>query len=183
MGFCLFNNVALAAQRAQESRPGSRADRRLGRASWQRHARHLLDRRRVGFFSIHRWPFYPGTGDDDETGSGRGLGCIVNEPVQFGTPVAEFHARFERALIDLAAKMKPQLVLVSAGFDAHREDPIGSLDLETEDFAKLTKTVLAVAQQHAQGRVVSLLEGGYNPMRLAQSVETHLIELLRATAT
>jgi acetoin utilization deacetylase AcuC-like enzyme len=184
MGFCLFNNAAIAARAAIDEHD---LDRVLI-VDWDVHHGNgtqetFWEDGRVGFLSIHRWPFYPGTGDSDETGSGRGLGCIVNEPVQFGTPVAEFHARFERALIDLAAKMKPQLVLVSAGFDAHREDPIGSLDLETEDFAKLTKTVLAVAQQHAQGRVVSLLEGGYNPMRLAQSVETHLIELLRATAT
>ena len=90
----------------------------------------------------------------------------------------EFHARFERALIDVAAKVNPQLVLISAGFDAHREDPIGSLGLETEDFSRLTSSVLGVADEYADGRVVSLLEGGYNPARLAESVMTHLHGLL-----
>jgi acetoin utilization deacetylase AcuC-like enzyme len=132
----------------------------------------------VGFFSIHRWPFYPGTGDVGETGAGRGLGFTVNEPVEFGTPRELYHDRFERALVLLAAKVRQQLVLISAGFDAHREDPVGSLGLESEDFIRLTQTVLAVAREHAGGRIVSLLEGGYNPARLAESVELHLRELL-----
>jgi len=134
---------------------------------------------RVGFLSIHRFPFYPGSGDADETGKGKGLGMIANVPVGFGTPLREYHQRFERALTDLAAKVQPQLVLISAGFGAHREDPIGSLGLEVEDFAKLTQTVLNVAHQYAEGRVVSVLEGGYNPKRLAESVGVHLEELLR----
>jgi acetoin utilization deacetylase AcuC-like enzyme len=181
MGFCLFNNVAVAARAAL-------AEQQLDRVlivDWDVHHGNgtqemFWEDGRVGFLSIHRWPFYPGTGDADETGSGRGLGWIVNEPVQFGTPVQEFHARFERSLAHLAAKVRPQLVLVSAGFDAHREDPIGSLELEVEDFARLTQTVLGVADEHAGGRIVSLLEGGYHPRRLAESVGVHLAELLAA---
>ncbi len=179
MGFCLFNNVAVAAHAAL-------AEHQLDRVlivDWDVHHGNgtqetYWEDGRVGFLSIHRWPFYPGTGDEDETGAGRGLGWIVNVPVQFGTPRREFHDRFERALIALAAKVQPQLVLISAGFDAHREDPIGSLGLEVEDFAHLTQTVLATAREHAGGRVVSLLEGGYHPQRLAESVEAHLAELL-----
>ena len=182
MGFCLFNNVAIAAQAAI-------AEHELDRAlivDWDVHHGNgtqevFWEDGRIGFFSIHRWPFYPGTGDADETGAGRGLGWIVNEPVEFGTPRELFHDRFERALIALAAKVRPQLVLISAGFDAHREDPVGSLGLEVEDFKRLTHTVLGVAQEHAGGRVVSLLEGGYNPPRLAESVEVHLRELLGAS--
>jgi acetoin utilization deacetylase AcuC-like enzyme len=179
MGFCLFNSVAIAARAAL-------ADYGLDRVlivDWDVHHGNgtqetFWEDGRVGYFSIHRWPFYPGTGDADETGSGRGLGWIANEPVKFGTPRREFHDRFERALSALAAKVRPQLVLISAGFDAHREDPIGSLELETEDFGRLTKTVLGVAYEYAGGRTVSLLEGGYNPQRLAESVEVHLRELL-----
>jgi acetoin utilization deacetylase AcuC-like enzyme len=181
MGFCLFNNVAVAAHSAL-------AEHQLDRVlivDWDVHHGNgtqetFWEDGRVGFFSIHRWPFYPGTGDEDETGSGRGLGCVVNVPVQFGTPRREFHERFERELTALAARVQPQLILISAGFDAHREDPIGSLGLEVEDFAHLTQTVLAIAREHAGGRVVSLLEGGYHPQRLAESVEVHLAELVGA---
>jgi len=181
MGFCLFNNVAIAAQAALAEHD---VDRVLI-VDWDVHHGNGTQETfwqdgRVGFFSIHRWPFYPGTGGSDETGSGRGLGWMANEPVEFGTPRETYHERFERALVELAAKVDPQLVLISAGFDAHREDPIGSLELETEDFGRLTKTVLAVAREYAGGKVVSLLEGGYNPQRLAESVEVHLKELIAA---
>jgi acetoin utilization deacetylase AcuC-like enzyme len=184
MGFCLFNSVAIAARAAL-------AEHNLDRVlivDWDVHHGNgtqeiFWEDGRVGFLSIHRWPFYPGTGDSDEIGSGRALGWISNIPVAFGTPRREFHDRFELALADLAAKVRPQLVLISAGFDAHREDPIGSLELETEDFGMLTKTVLAVAHEFAGGRTVSLLEGGYNPQRLAESVEVHLRALIEDRAT
>ena len=107
---------------------------------------------------------------------------IANVPVQFGTPLDEYHDRFESASPIWPRKVQPQLVIVSAGFDAHRQDPIGSLELEVEDFGRLTSTVKAVARQHAGGRIVSVLEGGYNPGRLAESVEVHLAELLTGSA-
>ncbi len=132
----------------------------------------------VGFLSIHRWPFYPGTGDKDETGTAAGLGFTLNLPVEFGTPREVYLDRFRGELERFAAKMRPQLMLISAGFDAHREDPIGSLDLEIEDFQTLTRQVLDVAAVHAGGRVVSVLEGGYNTSILAACVETHLQEML-----
>ena len=134
---------------------------------------------RVGFFSIHRWPFYPGTGDTDETGAGSGLGTTVNLPVQFGMPRDEYLQRFQTALENFANRLRPQLILISAGFDSHRDDPIGSLELETEDFITLTRIVTGVANTHCQGRVVSVLEGGYNPGILAGCVEVHLRELLK----
>ena len=179
MGFCLFNSVAVAAYAAL-------AEHQIERVlivDWDVHHGNgtqemFWEDGRVAFLSIHRFPFYPGTGDSDEIGSGRGLGWIQNVPIEFGTPRQSFHDQFERALTDLAAKVRPQLILISAGFDAHREDPIGSLELETEDFAGLTKTVLGVAHEYAGGRTVSLLEGGYNPERLAESVEAHLTELI-----
>jgi acetoin utilization deacetylase AcuC-like enzyme len=179
MGFCLFNNVAIAARAAIEEHG---LDRVLI-VDWDvHHGNGTQDAfyrdEQVGFLSIHRWPFYPGSGASDETGSGPGLGFTRNLPVEFGTPRAEYRDRFRQELESFAADLRPQLVLVSAGFDSHREDPIGSLGLEVEDFAGLTQDVLDVAAAHAGGRVVSLLEGGYNPQRLAESVGEHLKILL-----
>jgi acetoin utilization deacetylase AcuC-like enzyme len=179
MGFCLFNNVAVAAHAAL-------AEHELDRVlivDWDvHHGNGTQDAfyrdGRVGFFSIHRSPFYPGTGAADETGSGDGLGTTVNLPIPFGTPRDRYLAIFTRELEKLAERIRPQLVLLSAGFDSHREDPIGSLGLEVEDFEDLTRAVIDAAVAHAQGRLVSLLEGGYNPPVLARCVATHLQTLL-----
>jgi acetoin utilization deacetylase AcuC-like enzyme len=131
----------------------------------------------VAFFSIHRYPFYPGTGAKDETGTGAGLGMTKNVPLPFGTSRREYQAAYRAELESLADRVRPELVLVSAGFDAHAEDPVGSLGLETEDFEVLTREIVDVAETHAQGRIVSVLEGGYNVSRLAGCVEVHLREL------
>jgi len=179
MGFCLFNNVAIAARVATDEH---QLDRVLV-VDWDVHhgngtqATFWTDPR-VGFFSIHRWPFYPGTGDRDETGAGPGLGWTVNLPVTFGTSRKEYLAQFQVALEDFADRMRPQIVLISAGFDSHRDDPVGSLGLEIEDFIELTRMVMDVANTHCNGRLVSVLEGGYNPGILAGCVEVHLRELL-----
>lgn len=183
MGFCLLNNVAIAAKCAI-------AEHQLDRVlivDWDVHHGNgtqdvFYSDDQVSFFSMHRWPFYPGTGDKDETGSGRGLGFTKNVPVAFGSPREKIVAQFQKELEDFAAKTKPQLVIISAGFDAHVRDPIGSLELETEDFRTLTKVVQGVADVHAGGRIVSALEGGYHPQRLAESVEVHLDELLKKKA-
>jgi acetoin utilization deacetylase AcuC-like enzyme len=180
MGFCLLNNVAIAAKCAI-------AEHKLDRVlivDWDVHHGNgtqdvFYTDDQVAFFSMHRWPFYPGTGDKDETGSGRGLGFTKNVPVAFGSPREKIVALFQKELEDFAAKTKPQLVIISAGFDAHVRDPIGSLELETEDFRTLTKIVQGIADVHAGGRIVSALEGGYHPQRLAESVEVHLEELLK----
>jgi acetoin utilization deacetylase AcuC-like enzyme len=183
MGFCLFNNIAVAARAAI-------AEHGLDRiliVDWDvHHGNGTQDMfyadGHIGFFSSHRWPFYPGTGAADETGTGDGLGATRNLPIEFGTPRSQILDRFRSQLEDFAAKLRPQLVLVSAGFDAHREDPIGSLGLEVEDFETLSGYVVDVANVHAGGRVVSLLEGGYNPQRLAECVEAHLGGLLASGA-
>ena len=179
MGFCLFNNIAVAARMAV-------AELGLDRVlvvDWDVHHGNgtqdiFYADEQVGFLSIHRYPFYPGTGAKDETGTGRGLGTTLNLPVSYGTPRKDFLSRFANELEVFVDKLRPQLILISAGFDAHREDPIGSLDLETEDLAALTRIVLDVAKTHAGGRVVSVLEGGYNVQALADSVELHLEEML-----
>jgi acetoin utilization deacetylase AcuC-like enzyme len=179
MGFCLFNNVAVAAGVARQEHG---VDRLLV-VDWDVHHGNATQDTfyadgHVGFFSIHRWPFYPGTGAEDETGTGDGLGATRNLPVTFGTPRREYLNRFRSELDDFAARIRPQLVLVSAGFDSHREDPVGSLGLEVEDFEELTYAVRNIAAVHAEGRVICMLEGGYNPPVLAQCVETHLRALL-----
>ncbi len=181
MGFCLFNNIALAAHHA---RTAHQLDRILI-VDWDVHHGNgtqdvFYAAGDVFFLSIHRFGmgFYPGTGDDDETGTGQGLGTTRNVPIGFGTSRKNYHAAFRAALEKAADAIRPQLVLISAGFDAHVQDPIGSLGLEVEDFGTLTREVLAVAKTHAQGRVVSCLEGGYNRERLAESVQVHLEELL-----
>lgn len=175
MGFCLFNNVALAADHAV-------TEHHLERVlvvDWDVHHGNgtqdiFYERDDVWFLSVHRSPFYPGTGKKEETGSGKGLGTKFNLPLAFGTSRKAYITQFESLLIDAARKCRPQMVILSAGFDAHAQDPIGSLGLETEDFESLTKLVMNVASDYCNGRIVSCLEGGYNVQRLAESVACHL---------
>jgi len=175
MGFCLFNNVAVAARHAIDSHKLNR----VLVVDWDVHHGNgtqdiFYEERQVTFFSAHRSPFYPGTGAKSETGTGQGLGTIFNLPLEFGVSRKDYFKAFEASLNDAASKSKPELILISAGFDAHRLDPIGSLGLESEDFAELTRLLLEAAAEHCQGRCVSLLEGGYNVDALAESVEHHL---------
>jgi len=181
MGFCLFNNVALAAQHVRKAF----GLERILIVDWDvHHGNGTQDvfwaDPTVSFLSIHRYGrgFYPGTGAADETGAGAGLGRTANVPVRFGTPRTEYLSMCRNAVEKAADKIKPDLVILSAGFDAHRRDPIGSLGLETEDFTDMTRIVLAVADTHAKGRLVSCLEGGYNLEALAECVQAHLEELV-----
>ena len=180
MGFCLFNNVAIAAKHAI----AVHKLRRVLIVDWDVHHGNgtqdvFYENEQVYFFSSHRSPFYPGSGDTDETGTGTGVGTKFNLPLAHGISRREFLTRFESKLADAAKKCQPELILISAGFDAHHEDPVGSLSLETEDFAKLTDLVRQVAKSYCGGKLVSLLEGGYNTQRLAESVGVHLEQLLR----
>jgi acetoin utilization deacetylase AcuC-like enzyme len=182
MGFCLFNNIALAAQHAQSAHDLNR----ILIVDWDVHHGNgtqdiFFARPDIFFFSIHRYGhgFYPGTGAADETGTGAGLGATLNVPVRFGTSRPDYRGLYRNALEKAADAIKPELVLLSAGFDSHVNDPIGSLGLETEDFVDLTRMALEVSQTHSHGRIVSCLEGGYNLDALAESVQAHL-ETLRS---
>jgi len=175
MGFCFYDNVAVAAAHAVAKFDLNRVlivdfDVHHGNGTQEI----FYDDPRVAFLSIHRYPFYPGTGARDETGTGPGLGLTKNIPMKFGVPRQEFVSAFRSGLESMADRVRPELVLISAGFDAHAEDPVGSLGLETEDFEPVTRAIVEVAETHAQGRIVSLLEGGYNVSRLAGCVELHL---------
>ncbi len=179
MGFCLFNNIAIAARHAQAAHDVER----ILIVDWDVHHGNgtqdiFYDDGNVHFFSAHRFPFYPGTGDENETGTGNGLGATLNRPLSFGISRRDYKAAFADALDTAAKRCRPQLVLLSAGFDAHVRDPIGSLGLESEDFADLTQMVLDVAAQYCNGRLVSLLEGGYDVDALAESVQLHLKTLV-----
>ena len=178
MGFCLLNNVALAAQSALDL-----GVERVMIVDWDVHHGNgtqaiFYNDPRVGYFSVHRWPFYPGTGSCEESGTGDGTGATRNLPLPFGTPRRDFQDAVLRELVDFSERTRPELVLVSAGFDAHRADPIGSLGLEFEDFSSLSKVVLQIADSYSAGRVVSALEGGYNPPVLAKCVAEHLDSFL-----
>lgn len=179
MGFCLINHVAVAARTAID-RCG--LDRVLI-VDWDVHHGNgtqdaFWEDPQVGFFSMHRYPFYPGTGAADEVGHGPGLHTTCNVPVSYGTTRADYLKIFADRLNDFAAHIRPQLVIISAGFDAHRLDPIGSLGLEVEDFVELTHIVAGVARQTAAGRIVSVLEGGYNTDVLPLCVAAHFQALL-----
>jgi acetoin utilization deacetylase AcuC-like enzyme len=186
MGFCLFNNIALAARRALDRH----ALNRVLIVDWDVHHGNgtqdvFYENHAVTFFSIHRFGggFYPGTGAADETGTRAGLGHTINAPVRFGTSRKDYRSAMISRLEHAADVSKPELVLVSAGFDAHALDPVGSLGLEVEDFVWMTQAALEVARTHAAGRLVSCLEGGYNLRVLAEAVEVHLKTLLGESAS
>jgi acetoin utilization deacetylase AcuC-like enzyme len=175
MGFCIFDNIAVAAADALDRFDLKRVlivdfDVHHGNGTQEV----FYDSPRVGFLSIHRYPFYPGTGARDETGTGPGLGNISNVPLPYGTRRRDYFEAFRAALEKLADQIRPELVLISAGFDAHAQDPIGDLGLEIEDFTQITREIVSVAETHAHGRIISVLEGGYNVPILAGSVAAHL---------
>jgi acetoin utilization deacetylase AcuC-like enzyme len=175
MGFCIYANVSLAAAEALARFCVSRvliADFDVHHGNGTQEI--FYDSSRVGFLSIHRYPFYPGTGAQDETGAGEGLGYTLNIPLPYRTPRTEYHAAFRSGLERLASRVRPDLVLISAGFDAHAEDPVGDLGLEIEDFEILTKELVSVAETYCEGRVISVLEGGYNVPILSGCVAAHL---------
>ena len=164
MGFCIFNNIAVAARLAVDVLG---LDRVLI-VDWDIHHGNgtqatFWEEPRVGFLSIHRWPFYPGSGDSDETGGGRGLGTTLNLPVEYGTLRKDYLTLFGGNLERFAAKIQPQLVLLSAGFDTHRLDPVGNLGLETEDFIPLTSLVLDVADTYAGEESSACSKAGTTP--------------------
>lgn len=177
MGFCLFNNIAVAAAHAI----AEHGLKRVAIADFDVHHGNgtqdiFASESRVLFLSSHQMPLYPETGREDE----RGVGNIVNAHLSPGDGSYEFRELWEGVLLPRMYAFKPQLVLVSAGFDAHRNDPLADLRLGSEDYAWITQRLVSLADAHADGRLVSSLEGGYNLLALATSVAAHVGELLEA---
>ncbi|MBK6723913.1 MAG: histone deacetylase [Acidobacteria bacterium] len=182
MGFCLFNNVAVAARYAQNN---YKEIDRVAIIDWDVHHGNgtqgiFYDDPTVHFFSMHQYPWYPGSGSRGETGFGRGLGSTMNVPVKANTSAEEQKRMFESALEDISKNFKPDLIMISAGFDAHLTDPLGQLKLEDKDFASMTTTLKNWASEVCSGRVVSCLEGGYNLETLGKTVKSHISALAAA---
>jgi acetoin utilization deacetylase AcuC-like enzyme len=178
MGFCIFNSVAVAARYAQRKHGAER----VLIADWDVHHGNgtqdtFYSDGSVFFFSTHQSPWYPGTGDSDETGEGAGKGATLNCPFPAGSGAKEIIGAFRERLLPAAQRHRPDLILISAGFDSRAGDPLGRFTLSDADFAELTRMMMDIADRHAGGRVVSVLEGGYNLAGLASAAAAHVSEL------
>jgi acetoin utilization deacetylase AcuC-like enzyme len=179
MGFCIFNNVAVAARYAQNR---YKEIERVAIIDWDVHHGNgtqgiFYDDPFVHFFSMHQYPWYPGSGSRGETGFGRGLGFTKNVPVKAETLPSIQKQMFESAIGDINKNFKPDLIIISAGFDAHLTDPLGQLRLQDQDFRQLTRTVKQWADETCNGRIVSCLEGGYNLETLGKTFKNYVLEL------
>ncbi|HEY0505999.1 MAG TPA: histone deacetylase family protein [Lysobacter sp.] len=175
MGFCLFNNIAVAAAHACDKHGLSR----VGVVDFDVHhgngTQAIFDTDpRVMYLSSHQMPLYPDTGYANE----RGVGNIINVPLPPGSGSETFRKAWREQLLPSLESFRPQLVFISAGFDAHRRDPLAQIELETEDYAWITRELVAIARRHANGRIVSMLEGGYDLGALREGSVAHVRELM-----
>lgn len=179
MGFCIFNNISIAA--AWLLRWGGL--KKIAIIDWDVHhgngtERIFLGEERVYYISLHQYPHYPGTGHFNTTGTGSGKGYTLNIPVGTGATDELYLAKFENDIIPALERFEPEFILISAGFDAHGADPLSGGLLSSGVFAEMTSIIRKVADKYSNGRIVSLLEGGYDLDALAESVEKHVKALL-----
>jgi acetoin utilization deacetylase AcuC-like enzyme len=175
MGFCLFNNVAVGARYAQLCHDVER----VAIIDWDVHHGNgtqdiFYDDKSVFYFSTHQYPFYPGTGSRSERGTGEGDGYTLNIPMRAGCGEPEYLEAFTKEIVPVLDGYRPDLIIISAGFDAHKDDPLANINLTEESFARMTSILIEAANKYCNGRIVSVLEGGYNLQSLARSVESHL---------
>ena len=178
MGFCLFNNVAIGAMHAMKKYNMKRiliADFDLHHGNGTQHS--FYEDNRVLYFSTHQYPHYPGTGGMAENGRGAGLGYTINVPLRPGAGNEKYLSIFQKILKPVALKFKPELILVSAGFDIYEQDPLGGMEITPVGFAYLTRVLLDIADACCQGRLVMTLEGGYHIEGQAEAVKMVLQEM------
>jgi acetoin utilization deacetylase AcuC-like enzyme len=179
MGFCLFNNVAIGARYLQRKYNL----KKIFIVDWDVHHGNgtqdaFYDDPSVFYFSVHQYPFYPGSGASDERGAGKGYGYNLNVPLPAGSGDEACRKIFQDILKPKIIEFKPDFILISAGFDAHKDDPLGGMQLTPEGFAKMTAILKEQAEITCNGRIVSVLEGGYDLEGLSKSVAAHIVVLL-----
>jgi acetoin utilization deacetylase AcuC-like enzyme len=175
MGFCLFNNVAIGVRYAQQKYGIGR----IAILDWDVHHGNgtqeiFWSDPSVLYISTHQYPLWPGTGASNEVGEGAGEGYTLNCPMRPGSGEHEFLEAFHDRIMPALHKFRPELLMISAGFDAHRDDPLANIDLTEQSFAAMTQFSAEIASKYCDGKIVSVLEGGYNLNALARSVEAHL---------
>jgi acetoin utilization deacetylase AcuC-like enzyme len=180
MGFCFFNNAAIAARHAEAAHGAERVaivDFDVHHGNGTQAA--VESDQSIMFVSLHQHPatLYPGSGHDWEIGTGCGRGFTINLPFQPGADDAEYLRVIDHRVVPELTEFHPELLMISAGFDAHREDPLAQIHLTEDGFDLITRHLTAVADHCCAGRVVSLLEGGYNLRALGRSVVRHLVAL------
>ena len=183
MGFCLFNNIAIGARYLEKAYGLGRiliADFDLHHGNGTQHA--FYNENEVLYFSTHQHPYYPGSGGFREVGEGKGKGYTVNVPLPYGMGDDDYEYIYRGVLAPLADRYQPEIVLVSAGFDAYYNDPLGGMTVTENGFAAMAKVLLEIADQHCKGKVACVLEGGYDLTGLASSVRAVITELKREGA-
>ena len=178
LGFCLFNNIAILARYLQQEYDLEKIlilDWDVHHGNGTQHS--FQEDPSVLYISLHQYPFYPGTGSRSESGEGKGKGSILNCPMNAGATDEIYQTAFKEKVLPKIHQFKPDAVLISAGFDAHRADPLAQVNLNTESFGWMTQRMMEIADQYSEGRLISLLEGGYDLQALPLCVAEHLISL------
>ncbi len=177
MGFCLLNNVAVTARYLQ-----AKGFAKISIVDWDVHHGNgteeiFYEDDSVFFISTHQYPFYPGTGNAEDKGKGKGEGYNLNLPLQRGSGDEHYISLFKERVIPELEKFQPDVILISAGFDAHKKDPLAGMELSTHGYERLTRLLKQSSEDLCQGRLISFLEGGYDLKALAESVEVHVAAL------